>query len=175
MDETPIIQNTDETLDDPAVNAEIVEPAVETILQAAPAEKRKEVLEALTIIQQESFSGPIPHPRIMAGYEQVLPGSADRILKMAERQQEHRFGLEKTSVESQQKSNTRGQVFGFILSFLVIIGGIVLLLLGMPILGVCLMAGMICLLAGLFIGGKISMRADLKEKRASIEAKPVKN
>ena len=175
MDKTPIIQNTDETLDDPAVNAELVEPVVETILQAAPAEKRKEVLEALTIIQQESFSGPIPHPRIMAGYEQVLPGSADRILKMAERQQEHRFGLEKTSVESQQKSNTRGQVFGFILSFLVIIGGIVLLLLGMPILGVCLMAGMICLLAGLFIGGKISMRADLKEKRASIEAKPVKN
>lgn len=30
MDETPIIQNTDKTLDDPAVNAEIVEPAVDS-------------------------------------------------------------------------------------------------------------------------------------------------
>lgn len=169
MDETPIIQNTDETPDVPTVNAEIVEPAVETILQAAPAEKRKEVLEALTIIQQESFSGPIPHPRIMAGYEQVLPGSANRILKMAERQQEHRFGLESSSINSQLKSNRMGQLFGFILSCLVIIAGIVLFILSMPIMGVCLIAGMVFVLATLFLGGKLNIKADLKNKKASVE------
>lgn len=35
---------------------------------------------------QSEYSGPIPPPNIIKGYEQVLPGSADRILKMAEKQ-----------------------------------------------------------------------------------------
>ena len=35
----------------------------------------------------ESFSGPIPPPGMMRDYENVLPGSADRILTMAEREQ----------------------------------------------------------------------------------------
>lgn len=174
MEDTPAPLSNNDKSDIPLVNAEVVEPAVEKILQAAPSEKRKEIMEAITVIQQESFSGPIPHPSLMAGYEHVLSGSADRILKMAELQQAHRFDLEKTSIESQQKANRQGQLFGFILSLVVILGGVALLLLGMPILGVCLMAGMICILAALFIGGKISMRADLKEKRASVEAKPSK-
>ena len=29
-------------------------------------------------------SGPLPHPELYGGYEQVLPGSADRIMGMAE-------------------------------------------------------------------------------------------
>ena len=45
MDETPIIQNTDETHDVPTVNAEIVEPAVETILQAAQPKNGKKFLK----------------------------------------------------------------------------------------------------------------------------------
>lgn len=174
MEDTPAPLNNNDKSDIPLVNAEVVEPAIEKILEAAPSEKRKEIMEAITVIQQESFSGPIPHPSLMAGYEQVLPGSADRILKMAELQQAHRFDLEKTSIESQLRSNRQGQIFGFILSFVVILAGVILLLLGMPVLGVCLMAGMIFILAALFIGGKINMKADLKEKRASVEAKPSK-
>jgi len=30
------------------------------------------------------FSGPIPPPAVMDGYEKVLPGAAERILKMEE-------------------------------------------------------------------------------------------
>lgn len=33
---------------------------------------------------EESFEGPLPHPSILKGYEVVLPGSADRIIKMTE-------------------------------------------------------------------------------------------
>lgn len=35
----------------------------------------------------ERYEGPMPHPSLLAGYEQVLPGSAERILAMAERAQ----------------------------------------------------------------------------------------
>lgn len=33
-----------------------------------------------------SFEGPLPPPDILAGYEDVLPGSAERILLMAEQE-----------------------------------------------------------------------------------------
>ena len=33
----------------------------------------------------EHFSGPLPHPKHLAGYEAVAPGSADRIITMAEK------------------------------------------------------------------------------------------
>ena len=35
--------------------------------------------------QQTSFSGPIPHPETLKGYNEIVPGAAERILAMAER------------------------------------------------------------------------------------------
>ena len=42
----------------------------------------------ITQIQHASFSGPIPPPNILAGYNAIEPGLADRIMKMAEHQSE---------------------------------------------------------------------------------------
>jgi len=43
---------------------------------------------------QEIHSGPLPPPQDFAEYEQTLPGVADRILSMAEKQAGHRQALE---------------------------------------------------------------------------------
>lgn len=43
----------------------------------------------IVIQRSERFQGPVPHPNLMAGYEEVLPGSADRILTMAEQSATH--------------------------------------------------------------------------------------
>ncbi len=45
----------------------------------------------------ELYAGPLPHPEILEKFEQILPGSADRILKQAEAQTLHRIELEKKS------------------------------------------------------------------------------
>ena len=45
------------------------------------------------------YSGPIPPPEIFRGYEEVLPGSAERILKMTERQLEHRITTENKQLD----------------------------------------------------------------------------
>jgi len=47
----------------------------------------------VSLIRQE-FAGPLPHPSVLAGYDDVVPGSAERILRMAEKQLEHRIGTE---------------------------------------------------------------------------------
>ena len=48
-------------------------------------------------VRGSSFSGPIPPPNIIKGYEEILPGSADRIIAMAENQSKHRQKWKKLS------------------------------------------------------------------------------
>lgn len=80
-------------------------------------------------------SRPIPHPDDFRGYEEVLPGSADRILKMAEKEQESRIDQEKTIINDVSRSNYRSQIFGFILGLLGISGTIFLLYSGKSLEG----------------------------------------
>ena len=45
-------------------------------------------------VQSISFSGPIPPPGLMSAYENVHPGLADRIMTMAEKEQDHRLDMD---------------------------------------------------------------------------------
>jgi uncharacterized membrane protein len=47
----------------------------------------------------ERFGGPLPHPEVLRQYDEIVPGAANRILLMAEQQEQHRHSLEKTVVE----------------------------------------------------------------------------
>ena len=40
--------------------------------------------------KREVFEGPLPHPDILQKYEQIIPGIAERIVQMAEREQDIR-------------------------------------------------------------------------------------
>lgn len=142
------------------------EQAVETIMSIVPEDKRNEALHALLVIRrEESFEGPIPHPKMFKEYESILPGSADRILAMAEKQQEHRMGLEKTAVEGQVKSNLRGQIIGFIVLVLGLVLSVVFAFLGMKTFAGSFATGTIVVLVSLFVGGKTSIKKELKDKQ----------
>jgi len=55
---------------------------------------------ALTASQSRTiFSGPLPHPDILAKYDQVVPGTAARLIETAQKQGEHRMDLEKTVIK----------------------------------------------------------------------------
>ena len=68
-------------------------------------------------------AGPIPPPDIMEQYEKTLPGSADRILKMAENQSEHRQSLEKQRLSFSNREVHLGQIFGFLIGAIAIVTG----------------------------------------------------
>ncbi len=53
---------------------------------------------AAIIHAQMEFSGPLPPPQILGQYDEVLPGSAERILRMAEKQQDHRIGVDQSGI-----------------------------------------------------------------------------
>lgn len=88
---------------------------------------RKEIDEIKNVVYQEfhsiarverrlEYSGPLPHPEILDGYEKVLSGSADRILKMAEKQQDHRISIENKLVNAENQSRLLGLVAGFLIA-----------------------------------------------------------
>ena len=73
----------------------------------------KEELKKLLLAVSQEFAGPIPPPSMMKQYEETLPGSADRILKMAETQSEHRQWMEKKILSFSNREVHIGQMLGF--------------------------------------------------------------
>lgn len=82
---------------------------------------------------QTLHQGPIPSPEAFAAYERVLPGAADRILKMAETQSAHRQGLERFAVRGDFFKAMMGTVLGYIAFAGAMAGAIFLLLNDKPI------------------------------------------
>lgn len=63
-------------------------------------------IEGKTTIRRFSISatcGPLPVSSELANYEKILPGTAERILKMAEEEQKHRHLVEIKEIEAQIK------------------------------------------------------------------------
>lgn len=141
------------------------EEAIEAIMSTVPEDKKEFAACALSIITEESFSGPIPHPRTFKEYEAILPGSADRILKMAEDQQKHRMELEKMAVNKQLTQSGRGQVFGFIVFILGLILSVAFAKLGMETFAGIFACSTLGILVTLFVTGKKASRKDLETKR----------
>lgn len=52
----------------------------------------------LSRTEARAFSGPIPPPELLLKYNEIIPGGAERILKMAENQSIHRQCIEKWAV-----------------------------------------------------------------------------
>ena len=69
-------------------------------LESGQTEIRKIVHQELLVASHELFSGPLPHPEHLREYENILPGSADRVIRMAEDQAKHRQSLEQTVVQT---------------------------------------------------------------------------
>ncbi len=76
----------------------------------------------------QEFSGPIPPPGIIAGYEEVVPGAADRIIQMAERQAMHRQSIEQMEAKIEARDSLLGILFAFILGVGSIIACIIVVL-----------------------------------------------
>jgi len=60
------------------------------------------------------ISGPMPSSTELAGYEKVLPGSAERILAIWEKEVANRHENEKIVIREAFRLSSRGQICGLI-------------------------------------------------------------
>jgi uncharacterized membrane protein len=112
----------------------------------------------------ELYAGPLPPPEILEKFEQILPGSADRILKQAESQTQHRIELEKKVVSADIIKSYLGLVFGFLIGMVGILGGIYLATLGFDVYGPILSGGSFVTLVVAFIYGTKSRKQEREQR-----------
>ena len=76
-----------------------------------PEEKRKQIAEVVLGIfvgQETEFSGPIPPPELLKGYNKVVQNGAERIISMTEKQSQHRMHLENYAIKEELKQSVSG-------------------------------------------------------------------
>lgn len=118
---------------------------------------------------QTSFSGPIPHPDVLAGYDKVVPGLAAKIVDQAGRQGEHRMAMESKALRDESFRATLGIVFGFILTAAMIGCGTYAILDGHDAAGAAIGGTGVAGIVVTFITGASSRRKERAEK-AKIQA-----
>ncbi|MCY4064428.1 MAG: DUF2335 domain-containing protein [Chloroflexi bacterium] len=107
------------------------------------------------------YSGPLPPPEMMRGYEDVQSGSADRIL---------------ATMEREQKQRARYENLGLILAFLVAVALIALSAYALTLGAVAASIGVIVTgiagTAGTFILGNRARHRQLRERRDALQNRP---
>jgi uncharacterized membrane protein len=77
---------------------------------------RREARTAITTqIEESSFSGPIPPPAILEEYDRIIPGAAERILRMAEADAQFQRDITLSALGAEAAEVKRGQILGFLI------------------------------------------------------------
>jgi uncharacterized membrane protein len=103
--------------DGPKSKELIIQEEVIRILESNGTSLPQQKVQQIAISIARSFSGPLPHPDILAEYERILPGCAHRIMTAFENQSRHRMSLESHAVQEQLSQSGRGQILGGIIVF----------------------------------------------------------
>jgi len=117
-----------------------------------------------TTLRARMHAGPLPSPETLSGYENVLPGAAERIFKMAETQANHRREMENLFMKAMSRDSLLGILFAFVLGLSTIGGGIWIATSGNTGAGIFLSSIGLTGLAGAFIFGTRTGKNDNDEK-----------
>lgn len=131
----------------------------------------KEKTETKTVMVQRSisFSGPLPPPEVLKKFNEVVPGAAERIIKMAEGQFVHRVELEKKVINSDIDNSRLGLIFGFIIAIVGLIISFGLVVLGHQIVGTIFGGTTLLSLVSVFVYGTTSRKKERQQKNKEIQ------
>jgi uncharacterized membrane protein len=118
---------------------------------------------------QVTHAGPLPSPDVFAGYEKVLSGSADRIIKMAESEQMHRQTLDRRQQWHRAGLTFVGQLFAFLIGMSGIGGGIYLVKSDKSISGFSVFFTSLAALIGVFIYSRRDTSQPKKQAAAVVD------
>ena len=144
-----------------------------TLFKGIPDQQKAEILRVFSmslsveqIIERKitAHQGPLPHWEDLEKYDRIIPNGADRIMSMAEKQQDHRMKLETTAITEQLTQSKRGQTFGFLIGLTAIVGGVVCIMFGYEWSGAFLGGGGLTGLVSVFVIGKKKQSKSLEDK-----------
>ena len=157
---------------DPQPTQEVLE-ALRPYVQ--PGKEQQAAVMVQRLIVQEYHQGPLPRAQELAAYDVAHPGTAERIVAMAEREQGHRHGLETKVVVAEAGIRSRGQWIAFV-SLLAMLGVVALFMFnGHPVAGAWLGGAIIVAVVVAFLGQQVlvSHSVVVKSPPESSPAKPL--
>jgi len=119
----------------------------------------------ITQIAASFYQGPLPAPQILDQYDKIVPGAAERLISLWERQVEHRQELEKKVIKSDIAQSYFGSVLGFFIAISAIGSGTFLAYTGHPTEGISAIITALVGLISVFGWGSYQRR---KERNARI-------
>ncbi len=122
------------------------------------------------VLEREYFVGPIPPPNILKQYNDIQPGFADRIISLAEKENQHRHEIEKSFVNNNFSLYRAGQICGCFVTSLAIVTGAVVAIKGSVAFGGLLSTAGLAALASTFIYGKYQENKKLRTKNKISES-----
>jgi uncharacterized membrane protein len=131
-----------------------------------------QVAAGLTVAQSTSvYSGPIPPPEILRGYEEIVPGAAKTILGLWELQTTHRTTLEARALGHNIWRSWAGIISAFLIAMVGLGGGIFLAYNGHDTAGAAIAGTSLVGLVSTFLYGTYSVRQERIEKNAQMRRK----
>jgi uncharacterized membrane protein len=113
---------------------------VQVIQNKKPSNTSDSMVTTITTIVS-----PLPPPSILESYEKITPGFAERIIKMTEKQSEHRQKMEvlalKANISQDRKPHFEailGQIFAFLITIFTVFMGVFAAIKGAQISGTIL-------------------------------------
>lgn len=167
MEESDLTDNLDiaqqQDTDDESELNEIADKVTETLVHNPGVLER--VMNDPVVIsrvqrQTSMFQGPLPPPSMLADYEHILPGAAERILALTEKEQNGRLTARDTALNGEIRKDSRGQWMGFIITFAVLIIASVFAWKGNTVFAGTLIAIDLIGLAAVFVIGRQSNKED---------------
>lgn len=124
------------------------------------------------IAQIEISSGPLPTPEILARYDAIVPGAAERILQMAEGEAAHMRRMDELAVKGQFGDQRVGQIFGLLVVFGAFVLAAYVASLGHPVTAATIAGAPLVGLASAFILGRPRPRRPPPHSTSSGSAGP---
>lgn len=162
----------------------VAAPKAEVVEKSSPEKVSPEKLvgrSSVVMTALACYSGPLPPAREFGAYEAAHPGSADRILAMAEKSQEaiiretatqaaHRRQLENQVIPAGIAADKRGQCFALVIAMTGLLTSGVLGIWGNAWVAGALGPSSLALLAGVFISERQKSSRQAAEKKAEQNA-----
>jgi uncharacterized membrane protein len=135
-----------------------------------PPHERENIVHEVLVQVSRFFSGPLPSPEILADYERLTPGMADRVVRMAEEQSAHRRQLEAGALNHNQTLASRAQWLGYSLALIMLVGGMSLVAIDKPVAGLLVVATAVGAILGSTWFGKHATLKELRDKARGLES-----
>jgi uncharacterized membrane protein len=119
-----------------------------------PQDERSQAVRRYTQAQLEISQSPWPPPDIVERYESILPGSAERLIRLVEQEAEHRRALEVKQINSEINETRIGQWMAFLIGVFTIAAGAYTALQGAEWPGALMGSGGVIGLVAVFIYGR---------------------